>query len=43
MLACLQAPVMYSVKVKVFKVFYFGDDEHNYHVKNITGSRILLV
>ena len=34
--ACLQAPVMYSVKVIVFKTFYFDDVEHTFSVKNVT-------
>jgi len=28
--ACLQAPVMYSVKVMLFKTFYFGDVQHTF-------------
>jgi hypothetical protein len=39
--ACLQAPVMYSVKVVIFKVFYFRDVEHILYDYNITKKVIL--
>ena len=41
--ACLQAPVMYNVKVKIFKYFYFGHVGHIFYDKNITKKVILRV